>query len=271
MTSLSEHVALVVNGEAVGLAVVLRLAKFAGKLEFLRDSIDAALVRQAAARMGLEATGDELQQAADDFRAARELYDAEATERWLAAHRLSYEDWELLLEHEVVARKLREKLTASRVEQHFAEHRLTLDAAAVSQIVAGGEDLARELRAQIVEDGADFHALARQHSTDEATRPAGGYAGLVRRTELEAAVESAVFGAQPGKVVGPFKTDAGWCLFKVEALHPAKLDEQMRAAVKARLFDEWLQEQRRKAKVSTPLLEVSEEEGGDESGAGAGG
>lgn len=265
MQSLSEFIALEVNGEAVSLSDVLRLAKFWGDLKFLQDSIDAALVRQAAGQHGIEVSGDELQQAADEFRLARELHDADATEQWLAAQHLSYEDWELMLEGEIIASKLREELTAGRVEQHFAEQKLTFDSAVLSRIVAPNEDVARELRAQIVEDDADFHALTRSYSVEEATRAAGGYVGTVRRTELEATVESAVFGASVGKVVGPFKTDEGWCLFKIEAVNRAALDEATREAIKSRLFDEWLSERRRKANINVPLLlpEAAADEDGE--------
>jgi putative peptide maturation system protein len=262
MQSLCEHVALEVNGEAVGLAEVLRLAKFSENLQFLQDSIDAALVRQAAERQGIEVSDDELQQAADEFRASRELHDAATTETWLAAHHLTYVDWELMLEHQIILRKLRDELTAARAEQHFAEQRLAFDSAAVSRIIASNEDLARELRAQIVDDKADFHALARQYSQDEATRAAGGFIGLMRRTQMEAAVESAIFGASPNSVVGPFKTDEGWSLFKVEAIHRATLDEATREEIKSRIFDEWLSERRRKASINAPLLEEAAGEDG---------
>lgn len=260
--SFGEQVALEVDGEAVSIADVVRLAKFSGQLGFLQDAIDAALIRQAAEQEEIEVSVEELQQSADDFRLARDLHDAATTERWLAAHHLTYEDWELMLEGEIITRKLRDKLTAGLVEQHFAEQKLTFDSAAVSRIIAPDEDLARELRAQIVDDGADFHALARQYSKDDATRPAGGYVGLMRRAEMETAVEPAIFGASPGKVVGPFKTDAGWSLFKVEAIHRATLDEGTRESIKTRIFNEWLSERRRKASISAPLLLPPEESEG---------
>jgi peptidyl-prolyl cis-trans isomerase D len=68
----------------------------------------------------------------------------------------------------------------------------------------------------------------------------------VKRSEMEATMEAAVFGARAGDVVGPFKTDAGWRLVRVEALHPAKLDETTGEEIKSWLFNEWLNEQRRK-------------------------
>ena len=75
-----DSVALEINGEQVGLAEVLRQAKFTGQLKFLDDAIDAALIRQAAARQKLTFSDDELQQAADDFRIEHHLYDAESTD-----------------------------------------------------------------------------------------------------------------------------------------------------------------------------------------------
>ena len=264
MTSLSEQVALEVNGEEISLADALLPAKLAGRLQFLQDALDAALVRQAAAQRRLEATDEEIQAAADEFRAARELFDADATEAWLANHFLSYEDWEALLVHEIIKRKLREAVVAGQIEQYFASNRLNYDTAAISQIVVRDEDVARELRAQIAEDGADFHTLARQFSLDDATRLAGGYAGLVRRPDMEAEVEAAVFGAPANTVLGPFKSDDGWLLVKVEQQQRATLDDAMREGVKAELFAEWLAERRRKAHVRYTLLEVVAGEAADE-------
>ena len=259
MANLSEYVALEINGEAFSLHELLRLAKLTGRLQFIEDAINAALVQQAAAERGITATDSELQQAADDFRIAHDLHTAEATEQWLAERHLTFEDWELLVERDLVGHKLRDALTDGKVEQHFVENRLSFDSAAVSRLVVSDEDIARELRAQIVEDGADFHALARQYSIDAATKLAGGYIGQVGRAEMEAAVEPAVFGGQPGKIVGPLKADDGWQLIKVESLQTAVLDDSMRETIKSLLFDEWLTEQRRKAQISIPLLEEFEE------------
>ena len=264
MTELGEHIALEVNGEEVSLADVLRLAKLRGELQFLLDAVDAALIEQAARERKLSATDDELQQAADDFRIANELHTVEATERWLEEKRLTFEVWESLLERGLIRQKLREALTASKVEQHFVENRLAFDSASISHLIVHDEGVARELRAQIVEDGADFHALARLYSTDEATRLAGGYAGRIKRTEMEASVEASVFGAQPGKIIGPIKTDEGWQIIKLESLHPATLDENLRETLKSELFDEWLSERRRKARINILLLAEPEAEFGGE-------
>ncbi len=260
MVEPNQSVALEVNGEEVSLYDVVRLAKLNGSLTFIEEGISAALIQQGAQQRGIEVSDEELQQAADNYRTANDLHDAEITEAWLQARRLSYEDWEALLEYQVMERKLGDALTAGLVEQRFAEQRLSFDKAAISRLVLNEEGVARELRAQIIEDGADFHALAREHSTHVETRPAGGYAGLIVRTDMEPALEAAVFGAQPGKIVGPIKTDDGWELVKVERVVPAELNEAMRETIKTALCKEWLAEQRNQARINLPLLDSSRDE-----------
>jgi putative peptide maturation system protein len=260
MVELNECVALEVNSEEVSLYDVLKLAKLLGTLKFIEDGITAALIQQSAQQRHIEVSDEELQLAADNYRAQNDLHDADTTEAWLQAKKLSYEDWESLLESKVKEGKLRETLTAGSVEQRFAEQRLSFDKAAISRLVLADEGVARELRAQIVEDGADFHALAREYSIHADTRHAGGYAGLVIRTDMEPALEAAVFGCQPGKVVGPIKTDEGWELVKLERLVPAELDHERRENLKTQLFTEWLAEQRKKARIKVPLLDSNKAE-----------
>ena len=256
MSDLSEYVALEVNGEEISLYDVLLPAKGGGNLEFLQEAINAAIIRQEAARHALVVSDEELQSAADEFRAAHDLFDVASTEAWLAARRLTFEDWEAFVEGNVLRQKLREAVTADKIEHHFAVNKLAFDAAELSRLVVPDEDIARELRAQVIEENADFHALARTFSIDPATRLAGGFAGKVTRPEMEAAVESAVFGAHPGNVVGPFKLEDGWHLIKIEKLHRANLDDALREIIKEQVFAEWFEERLRKAKIKIPLLEA---------------
>lgn len=255
MRSLDKYIAIEINGESVSLRQLVRFAKWSNESQFIRNAADALLVRQAGLEAGITVTDEELQQAADSFRTKRDLHDEQKTDRWLARHYLSQAEWETSLEDEIMRLKLREVLTRDRVEKYFAEQRLSFDAATISRIVVQEENVAKELRAQIVEDDADFHNLARKHSIDLSTRPAGGYSGLLRRTEMEPTMEAAVFGAQPGMTVGPIKTYAGWQLVKIESIHLATLDDSLRETIKSLLFEEWLAGKRLKAKISIPLFE----------------
>ena len=259
-----EFVALEVNGEAITLPEVLSAAQFRGQLGFLQSIADTALTRQAAAQQGVEVADEELQAAADQFRTKHELHKAADLLRWLAARHLTITTWESCLEEELLTLKLREKLTADKVELYFAQNKLNFDAAEISWIFAKEETLARELRAQIMEEDADFHALARQHSIDAENGAAGGYAGVIPREELTAEAAAAIFGAQPGYLTPPIKINKGWYLFKVEALRRATLDDATRETIQTKLFQEWLDERRRKARITMPVFELLQEKEGEE-------
>ncbi len=259
-TNWQEFVALEVNGEEITLPEVLSAAQFRGQLGFLQALADTALIRQAAAQQGIEVSDEELQAAADQFRTKHELHKAAELLQWLADRHLTLAVWESLLEEKILTNKLRTKLTEGKVELYFAQNKLSFDAATISRIVVANEPLAKELRSQIIEEDADFYALARQHSQDAVTRPASGYAGMVRRADLISTLEAAIFGAVAGAVVGPFKTEAGWELVKVEGRQPAQLDDATRAKIITTIFAEWLDERRNKARITAPLFDLLKEE-----------
>ncbi len=244
---MDERPAIRVDGEEISLHDVLSGAKFRGDLDFIRQAVDAALIRAAAAQRGISVDDEELQQAADEFRAARKLYAAQATFDWLAAHHLEQEDWEEQVENKILRQKVRRAVVEGQIDQHFAENRLAFDAATVAWIVIPEESVARELRAQCMEDRVPFYEIVQQF-------PAGRFTGKVRRSGMERLAASAVFGAQPGEIAGPVRTEQGWLLALVEAIHPATLDEQTREEVAAALFADWLEQRRQEVKIETPVL-----------------
>jgi putative peptide maturation system protein len=254
-----DSVAMEVNGEEISLRQLLHHAQRHEPLAFLSHEIDAALIRQTVARFKIEVTAVELQQAANAFRAGHKLHSAQATREWLAAHGLTQELWEQWLREDVAAGKLRSQITESEVERRFAEQRRQFDAATISRLCVEEEDIARELRSQIREEGADFHLLARRHSLDKRSRPHGGYLGRLSRSEFEPTVQPGIFGAVAGQVVGPYRVEKIWTLYLVEALHPADLDDTTRAQIADQIFAEWLADERSRATILTPLLDARAE------------
>lgn len=250
MDSPGDAVAVTVDGDEISLHDVLAAAKFHGQIDFVTQAIDAALIRRAAARLRIEISDAELQAAADDFRTHRELYEAKKTEAWLAAQHLSQEDWELQLEGEILRRRLRQLLTEGKIDQHFAENKRAWEAATVSWIVVADENIARELRAQAAENEADFGDLARQYSLEDATPR------RCRRQDLDAPVAAAIFGVTPGEVAGPVRSERGWLVMRVESFHPARLDQETREEIAELLFAEWMDAEKAKAGISTPILDI---------------
>ena len=196
-----------------------------------------------------------MQRAADAFRQAHGLHRAADARNWFAERHLDVEGFQALVERPLLRRSWPSAVVGSQVERHFTENRATFDRARLAQIVVEREGVAVELLTQLVEDRADFAALARKHSTDRASGQAGGSLGIVARKSLSPAVEAAVFGTRSGDAVGPFKTANGFHVLKVEEILPAQLDDRTAEAIRERLFEEWLRQRLRQARVRLPLLD----------------
>jgi len=83
------------------------------------------------------------------------------------------------------------------------------------QIVTPDQAAAQAIRKQIGA-GASFDKLAAEHSTDAQTRSSGGDLGYFTPDVMPAAYGKVLSGARPGELLGPFQSDSGWVLLKVE-------------------------------------------------------
>jgi parvulin-like peptidyl-prolyl isomerase len=195
------------------------------------------------------------QSAGDTFRRRQGLTSAADTRAWLARQRLTVELFEEALEHDLLVDKLKDHLTRDRIPGHFATHQGEYARVRLRQILVPRDDLARELRAQVQEEGRDFADLARAHS-QHASRVEGGLLGWVLRRALPAPVAEAVFAAREGAMVGPLATDQGFQLLLVEAYAPSQLDAATSTAIRDELFGAWLSEQLQTGPLAFPLLDV---------------
>jgi len=83
------------------------------------------------------------------------------------------------------------------------------------QIVVASEADADAVR-KLLASGATFESLALARSTDAATRFNGGDLGYFTTDLMPESYEGALSNAKAGEVVGPFQTEGGWVLLKVE-------------------------------------------------------
>jgi len=256
MSDLKSIVAVTLEGEPVSLYELLHAYKVTGQLnQLLDEAIQNKLIAATARAEGLQLTDEELQQGADAFRQTHRLQKATDTHDWLTERHLNVEDLQGHIERLLLRQKLAERVTHSQVERYFAENRSQFDRVRLAQIVVEREGVALELLSQLQEEEADFAVLARKHSLHRDSRQAGGFLGVTGRKSLSPAVEAAVFGAKNGSVVGPFKTAQGYHLIKVEEILPAVLDDKTAAAIRDRLFRDWLQDHVKRAKITLPLLD----------------
>ena len=68
--------------------------------------------------------------------------------------------------------------------------------------------------------GGQFDALAMQRSTDQATKFGGGDLGWFTPDSMAEPWQAALKDAKPGQIIGPFQTDAGWIVAKLEERRP---------------------------------------------------
>ena len=221
--------------------IVKGLALSDGLVAAVAPAIRNREVLRKAKELGLSVSDEQLQQAADSFRIARGLQSADAMKAFLAGAVLTEVDFEAFCEAQVLAVAIRDSLAAERkVQEYFVNNCSGFDLAFISVLLCGTEELANEVAMRVRDDGEDFHQLARQYSTDKATARAGGYVGAVGPSALPNEVSIKVFSAQAGEVLGPFGQGNSFELVFVEELRKAALTDEVKQAIKDRIFKEWL-------------------------------
>lgn len=205
---------------------------------------DDLTVELWAGSLGLAADDDELQAALTAFRRARGLFTAAHTGEWLQIRGMTLDDLAAMLRPQLLRAALSSHVVSDEeIRRHFRETAQRYDRAEISFIVTAEYGMAQELRFRL-EEGGDFHTLARRYSEDAATAKSGGYAGLVGRGDLEPETAAALFGSEAGAVLGPFELKRRYSLIAVEALFPAELNDDVRADIRERLFVQKLEEYR---------------------------
>ena len=244
-----------VNGEELDMLSAIRLSIFEGG-SFLSDAVTLVLLRQYAAERGIANTDAELQLAADELRYTRGQESAEAVRQWLRENHqdlLSFQDG---LDLMLLRNKIRNALPADEVKAYYAEHAVEFETAEVYSIRVETENLAKELLAQMNDEGANFHVVAMEQSKDETSRHLGGYVGSLTRAGMTGAVAAAVFSSKPVTVIGPVKTENGWNLFKVTKIRRPTLEESA-DAIRLKLMDELIAKLRAKARIEYPALDAA--------------
>src|SRR5439155_21948230 len=134
--------------EQIAVRDLLHTLKVQQGAQFVEGAVMDAIVRQAAREIP-PPTDAELQQAADEFRRSTGLYESEETLNWLKQAGLTVEAWEERLERDLVARKVRDRVTEGQIEAYFSSNRAALDRATVAQIVVSDDAVAAERLAQV--------------------------------------------------------------------------------------------------------------------------
>ncbi|WP_437672780.1 TIGR04500 family putative peptide maturation system protein [Sorangium sp. So ce131] len=242
----------------------IRVDEVVAQLDFLwtepslaRQLVDAALIAEALEEdPDVYAPSDEeLQVAMDSYRRRRNLLTAAATERWLEQQGMTHRSFEGRIDAIVRGDKLRRRVVGGREEAYFASHEGELDTAVLARIALADLEGARALGDRLRSGeldllGAAAEALRQRRPAASRWEGPPPLLSRVRRWELPPERRAAVFDASPGAVLGPVETEAGLEIQQLVAVEPAVLDAATRAAIRDRLFEEWLAERRAAADVA---------------------
>ncbi len=108
-------------------------------------------------------------------------------------------------------------------EQVQASHILIRVSPGASAADVSAAEFKAEQVAKLARGGADFLELVKTHSEDPGTKETGGDLGWFGRDRMPEEFERAVFGAKPGDLVGPVKSQFGYHIIKVVGYRPDRV------------------------------------------------
>jgi len=239
---------LTINGKEISLEALIQKIKGSGRTSIIKPLVEQVIIEKIAAEKQIKVNVEELQEGFDAFRKSRGFYTTVETQRWMGANFINLDELEKDLENKILAEKIKDSFPWESVEKYFAENKAGMDAADISMLTVKEEEVAMELLTQIKEEEADFMVLAREYSIDEQAK-VGGYLGTIQRFSLKDHLRAAIFGAEPGDVVGPFEMEQGYRLIKVNAIYSAVLDEQKEKEIRNILFQNLIAEEQQKVEI----------------------
>lgn len=243
-----------IDEEAIGLNDFIRHLKLGGQYEGLIDQlVRDKLTVQAARKHGIQLSAEEIQERADQFRRVQNLHRAADMNTYLDRLGVSLDEFEVFITDGLYQEKMLEEVCNERaIAAYFKLNSPKFDAIEVSHIVLDAEGKAREMLSILEEDPDSFVEMAREHSIAE-TRAAGGSIGKVLRGSLKSDIEAKVFNADAGDLLGPFPSSdrTFFEIFRVDAKHPAVLDDDAETEVRRILREDWLM-----ARAQEHIIEV---------------
>ena len=239
------------------------VAKVDGKTVWASD------VKREAVAQGLIGEGEPLDISSDLFRRVldevidQKLLAAEAIERKLDKDPIAQKRLAAVRER-ILGDMLVENVVSGAVNDNAIRglYQEQLKLAKQSEEIKARQILvATEAEAQAIEKllatGASFEALAMERSIDAATRFNGGDLGHFTTDVMPEAYAANLKTAKVGDIVGPFQTEGGWAILKVEDRRmeqPITLDAARPQIVRFLTYDQvrdLLEKLRSRAKVQT--------------------
>ena len=114
--------------------------------------------------------------------------------------------------------KGKDKVTDQQIEDYYNDNKAQFaqpERRDLHIVLAKTRGKADDAKAAL-ESGESFASVAKQYSTDDASKAQGGKLPAVTKGQQEKAFDDAIFAARKGEISGPVKTQFGWYVFRVD-------------------------------------------------------
>jgi foldase protein PrsA len=202
--------------------------------EGLRDQVMQLLIQNEwvaneAKQQNVKVSDADVKKAFDDQK--KQSFPKEADyKNFLKTSGFTEEDIFFRVRLEQLSNKLREKVTKGKdkvsdkqIQTYYDKNkkRFAQPERRDLRIVLTRDRAKAEQAKSAVEGGRSWKAVAKEFSTDQASKNQGGTLLAVAKGQQEPALDKAVFAAKKGELQGPVKTQFGWYVFSVQKVTPA--------------------------------------------------
>lgn len=232
----------------------------------LDNLISKKIIEQEAEKQNIKVSDADIEK---ELKKLAEYYGGQdAFEQTVASSNMSMDD----VKKDVVLNVQLEKLMGSKItvtdeeiKKYFEANTdsfATPEQVKVSHILVDSEEKASQVKQQLAA-GKDFAELAKEYSTDTASKDLGGDLGMVSKGEMVEGFEKAAFALEAGQISEPVKTEFGYHIIKVSEKNAAQSGtlEENKDEIKDILFNQemeaeyskWMQEKYDSSKIENLL------------------
>jgi len=213
----------------------------------LRDQVLGLLIsfewiQREAEEQGVKVTDEEVRKSFEEQKKQSFPKDADY-EKFLKTSGQTNEDVLMRVRLDQLSNKIREKVTKGKdkvtdaqIQQYYDKNKNQFaqpERRDLSIVLTKTKAKAEDAKAAL-QNGQPFKKVAKKYSIDDASKAQGGKLPAVAKGQQEKAFDTAIFGADKGKITGPVKTQFGFYVFKVDKINAASQQtlEQAKATIK---------------------------------------
>ena len=233
--------------------------------EAMNDVLDAAWIRGEAELQGVEASDREVQQEFDQTKKQNFKTEKEYTD-FLKQSCFTQEDVDQRVELQVLSTKIQDKITqdsgsvsSDDIETYYEANKEQFaqpEQRDIRIVLNKDADKAQQAADALKQDNSDenWNKVAAQYSTDASSKDKGGVREGITQGVFPEEVDSQIFDAPEGEVVGPIETPSGTYVFQVDSIQEAgstpldeakpQIEQQLKGQVQQEAFGSFLNDYR---------------------------